>query len=153
MKCRTFIQTLAGGIAMLALARPALADAMSDAKAFVDKYASQVTTWDGPTSGPKAESGKSIVVLAADMKNGGILKVVDGIGEAAKAVGWKVTTLDGAGSIAGRTAAFGQAMALKPDGIIINGFDTVEQGPAMPMASPASSSSPTRPMPSPRPTR
>ena len=134
MKRRTFIQTLAGGVAMLALAGPALADAMSDAKAFVDKYASQVTTWDGPTTGPKAESGKSIVVLAADMKNGGILKVVDGIGEAAKAVGWKVTTLDGAGSIAGRTAAFGQAMALKPDGIIINGFDAVEQGPAMQQA-------------------
>ncbi|WP_174803597.1 substrate-binding domain-containing protein [Martelella limonii] len=134
MKRRTFIQMMAGTAAMLALAGPALADAMSDAKSFVDSYATQVTTWDGPTSGPKAESGKTIVVLAADMKNGGILKVVDGIGEAADSVGWKVTTLDGAGSIAGRTAAFGQAMALKPDGIIINGFDAVEQGPAMEQA-------------------
>ena len=35
--------------------------------------------------------------------------------------------IDGAGSVAGRTAAFGQAMALKPDGIVINGFDAVEQ--------------------------
>jgi ribose transport system substrate-binding protein len=87
--------------------------------------------WDGPTSGPKAQAGKSIVVLAGDMKNGGILGVVNGVQEAATAIGWTVTVLDGAGSIDGRTAAFGQAMALKPDGIIINGFDAVEQKPAM----------------------
>ncbi len=65
------------------------------------------------------------------MKNGGILGVTNGIQEAAKAIGWKVTVLDSAGSIDGRTAAFGQAMTLKPDGIIINGFDAVEQKPAM----------------------
>jgi ribose transport system substrate-binding protein len=39
--------------------------------------------------------------------------------------------LDGAGSIQGRTAAIGQALALKPDGIIINGFDAVEQQAAL----------------------
>ncbi|MDE1996934.1 MAG: substrate-binding domain-containing protein, partial [Rhizobiaceae bacterium] len=113
---------------------PAFADSMADAKAIVDKYASKVTAWDGPTSGPKAASGKNIVILAADMKNGGILGVVNGIQEAAGVLGWKVTALDGAGSIGGRTAAFGQAMALKPDGIIIDGFDAVEQKPAMEQA-------------------
>ncbi|MFN3498796.1 MAG: sugar ABC transporter substrate-binding protein, partial [Pannonibacter indicus] len=44
------------------------ADAVSDAMADVQKYAGQKTTWDGPTSGPKAAEGKTIVVLAADMK-------------------------------------------------------------------------------------
>ncbi|WP_176085326.1 substrate-binding domain-containing protein [Martelella sp. HB161492] len=134
MKRRTLLQVMAGSVAMFTLVGTAAADDMSDAKAFVEKYASRVSAWDGPTTGPKAVKDKSIVILAADMKNGGILKVVDGITEAAKAVGWKVTALDGAGSIAGRTAAFGQAMALKPDGIIINGFDAVEQGPAMEQA-------------------
>ena len=38
--------------------------------------------FDGPTSGPKAAEGKTIVVLAADMKNGGILGVSNGIEEA-----------------------------------------------------------------------
>jgi ribose transport system substrate-binding protein len=45
-----------------------------------------------------------------------------------------VRVLDGAGSISGRTAAFGQALALKPDGILINGFDVVEQQVAMAQA-------------------
>jgi ribose transport system substrate-binding protein len=87
--------------------------------------------FDGPTSGPKAAEGKSIVVLAADLKNGGILGVTNGVEEAAAKIGWTVRVLDGAGSIQGRTGAIGQALALKPDGIIINGFDATEQQAAL----------------------
>ena len=87
--------------------------------------------FDGPTAGPKAAEGKTIVVLAADLKNGGILGVTTGVEEAAAKIGWTVRVLDGAGSVQGRTAAFGQAMALQPDGIVINGFDAVEQQAAM----------------------
>jgi ribose transport system substrate-binding protein len=47
-------------------------------------YAASAEDFDGPTSGPKAAEGKTIVVLAADMKNGGILGVTTGIEEAAK---------------------------------------------------------------------
>ncbi len=112
-------------------ALPAKADPMADAKAVIEKYATRQTEWHGPTTGPKAADGKTIVVLAADMKNGGILGVTKGVEEAASAIGWTVRTIDGAGSIQGRTAAFGQALALKPDGIIINGFDAVEQQTAM----------------------
>ena len=89
------------------------------------------TPFDGPTSGPKAAEGKSIVVLAGDLKNGGILGVTSGVEEAAAVIGWDVRVLDGAGSIQGRTGAIGQAMALQPDGIIINGFDAVEQQAAL----------------------
>ena len=89
------------------------------------------TAWDGPTAGPKAAEGKSIVVLAADLKNGGILGVTSGVEEAAKVIGWDVRVLDGAGSIQGRTAAIGQALALQPSGIIINGFDATEQQAAL----------------------
>ncbi len=66
------------------------------------------------------------MVLAADLKNGGILGVTNGIEEAAETIDWEVRVIDGAGSISGRTAAFIQAMALKPDSIVINGFDAVE---------------------------
>ena len=83
--------------------------------------------FDGPNAGPKAAAGKTIVVLAADMKNGGILGVSMGIEEAAAKIGWTVRVMDGAGSVQGRTASVGQAMALKPDGIVINSFDTTEQ--------------------------
>lgn len=89
------------------------------------------TAWDGPTAGPVAAEGKSIVVLAADLKNGGILGVTTGVEEAASKIGWEVRVLDGAGSIQGRTAAIGQALALQPDGIIINGFDATEQQAAL----------------------
>ncbi|KMW60244.1 Ribose ABC transporter, periplasmic ribose-binding protein [Candidatus Rhodobacter oscarellae] len=89
------------------------------------------TPWDGPTEGPAAAQGKSIAVLAGDLKNGGILGVTSGIEEAAGVIGWQVRVLDGAGSIQGRTAAIGQALALQPDGIIINGFDAVEQQAAL----------------------
>lgn len=87
--------------------------------------------WDGPTDGPAAQADVSIVVLAGDLKNGGILGVTSGVEEAAAVIGWDVRVLDGAGSIQGRTAAIGQAMALQPDGIIINGFDAVEQQAAL----------------------
>lgn len=87
--------------------------------------------FDGPTSGPKAAEGKTIVVLAADMKNGGILGVTNGIEEAAKKIGWTVKVLDGAGSVQSRSSAVGQALALKPDGIVINGFDAAEQQAAL----------------------
>ncbi|MBX5084976.1 substrate-binding domain-containing protein [Rhizobium lentis] len=130
MKRRTLLQATVAAVAVM-LSVPAMADSMADAKAVVEKYASKVSVWDGPTSGPKGATGKNIVILAADMKNGGILGVANGVQEAAGALGWTVKVLDGAGSIGGRTAAFGQAMALKPDGIIINGFDAVEQKPAM----------------------
>ena len=103
----------------------ALAAALSVAPALADGK------WDGPNAGPTAASGKSIVVLAADLKNGGILGVTKGVEEAAATIGWEVRVLDGAGSIQGRTAAIGQALALKPDGIIINGFDAVEQQAAL----------------------
>lgn len=87
--------------------------------------------WDGPTTGPAGAPGKSIVVVAADMKNGGILGVSNGVEEAASQIGWSMRLLDGAGSIQGRTAAIGQALALQPDGIVINGFDAVEQQAAL----------------------
>jgi ribose transport system substrate-binding protein len=127
-------KALAVSILALTAAMPAHADAVSDAMAEVQKYAGAKATWDGPTTGPGAAAAKKIVVLAADMKNGGILGVTNGIQEAAAKIGWEVTVLDGAGSVQSRAGAFGQALALKPDGIIINGFDAVEQQAALKQA-------------------
>jgi ribose transport system substrate-binding protein len=125
------IQGIAAGLSVPVLTKIAFADSMADAQAIVDKYAMKADKWDGPTTGPKAQEGKTIVVLGGDMKNGGILGATKGVEEAAAAIGWTVKVIDGAGSVAGRTAAFGQAMALNPNGIIVNGFDTTEQGQGM----------------------
>jgi ribose transport system substrate-binding protein len=94
-------------------------------------FAAHAEGFDGPTAGPKAAEGKTIVVLAGDLKNGGILGVTKGIEEAAAKIGWTVKVLDGAGSVQSRSAAVGQALALKPDGIVINGFDATEQSAAL----------------------
>jgi ribose transport system substrate-binding protein len=115
MKKRMFINTLLATTLIAGFAAPSFAQ----------------VAFDGPTAGPKAAEGKTIVVLAADLKNGGILGVTTGVEEAAAKMGWTVRVLDGAGSVQGRTAAFGQAMALQPDGIIINGFDATEQQAAI----------------------
>ena len=131
------LSAAAVGLSLPMLTRLARADSMADAKAMVDKYAMKADKWDGPTTGPKAQAGKTIVILAGDMKNGGILGASKGVEEACAAIGWTVKTIDGAGSVAGRTAAMGQAMALNPSGIIINGFDAVEQKPAMQAAAAA----------------
>jgi ribose transport system substrate-binding protein len=138
VKRRNLLISTATALIFGALQVPAFADAMADAKAIVEKYATKVDKWDGPTSGPKAADGKSIVVVAGDMKNGGILGVANGVEEAAKAIGWQVTVVDGAGSIEGRTASFAQALTLKPSGIIILGFDAIEQAPSLEEAKKAS---------------
>lgn len=137
-----FARSLALAAALgLATTLPALADETADAIAraneLVAKHAGRKTEWDGPTSGPEAATDKTIVVLAGNMKNGGILGVTRGVEEAVEAIGWDVRVLDGAGSVSGRTAAFGQALALQPDGIIINGFDALEQQVGMEQASAA----------------
>lgn len=134
---RLTLTAVAGAIACTFTAATVQADAMSDAMEFVNKYATKVETWDGPTTGPKALADQTIVVLSGDLKNGGILGATKGIEEAAEKIGWTVRVLDGAGSISGRTSAMGQALALKPDGIIINGFDSKEQEQGMKAAAEA----------------
>ena len=128
---KPLVAALGGFVLGLGMTTSVMADGLAEAQEFIDRYASRQTEWDGPTSGPAAQKDKTIVVVAADLKNGGVLGATTGIEEAAEAIGWEVRVLDGAGSISGRTAAFGQALALKPDGIVINGFDSKEQAQGM----------------------
>ena len=125
------LPAIAGTILCSLTASSVHADAMSDAAEFVEKFSDKVDNWDGPTSGPKALSGQTIVVLADDLKNGGVLGTTSGIEEAAEQIGWTLRVLDGGGTISGRTSAMGQALALAPDGIILNNFDSKEQEQGM----------------------
>ncbi|MEL0636994.1 substrate-binding domain-containing protein [Marinomonas sp. TI.3.20] len=126
----SFIRTnmVSISLSLAVMSTPVLADSFLDmAKAKVNAATAPYTKWDGPTTGPKATQNKTIVFLASDMRNGGVLGVSKGVEEAAKAIGWKVRVLDGQGTVSGRTSAFNQAIALKPDGIILGGFDVNEQ--------------------------
>ena len=104
-----------------------LAAQVAAAKAIVTQAAANKVPWDGPTTGAKAQPGKTVVLISEDQRNGGALGVSEGVTEAAKVIGWKLTILDGAGVIANRSAAFGQAIALKPDIIIADNDDATEQ--------------------------
>ncbi|MFE5810325.1 substrate-binding domain-containing protein [Streptomyces sp. NPDC056491] len=81
------------------------------------------TAWHGPTTGPAAVPGKSIVYVAQTMTNPGVAGVAKGVEEAAKAIGWQVRVIDGEGTPAGIQAALSQAITLRPSGIVIGGFD------------------------------
>ncbi len=89
------------------------------------------SSWDGPTTGPKAQTGKFIIYLSTDQKNGGSLGAGNGVIEAAKAIGWRAQIIDGQGTVSGQVTALGQAIALKPDGIILGGVDAVSQKTAL----------------------
>ncbi len=126
---KTALLSAAASAALLVgLAGSARADAFVDeAKAVVAKAVGRVDTWDGPTAGPKAVGKKTVVYVAGDMRNGGILGVAQGVKEAAAAIGWTYREIDGQGSVSGQSTALSQAIALKPDALIVGGSDAVEQ--------------------------
>ena len=76
------------------------------AKAYIAEASAPVTTWDGPTTGPKAQGKKLVIYVSADQKNGGASGVGDGAQEAAKAIGWDFRILDGQGSVPSALSAF-----------------------------------------------
>jgi ribose transport system substrate-binding protein len=89
------------------------------------------TEWDGPVTGPKALPDKLVVYVAQDMRNGGVLGVSEGVQSAIAAIGWRLKIIDGVGSVAGRVAAINQAVALKPDGIVLGSVDAQEEAKAI----------------------
>src|SRR5436305_3587487 len=109
-------------------------DFMKMAKDYIAQATAPVTAWDGPTSGPKAQGKKLIVYASADQRNGGASGVGDGAQEAAKVLGWDFRILDGQGSVPARSSALTQAIALKPDGIILGTIDAAEQAPIIEQA-------------------
>ncbi len=117
----------AASVAALGAASARADDIVAQAKATVAAATGRADKWEGPTTGPKAAPGKTVIFVAGDMKNGGILGVSQGVQEAGRAIGWTVRVLDGQGTVSARTAALDQALTLKPDGIVVGGFDTNEQ--------------------------
>jgi ribose transport system substrate-binding protein len=99
------------------------ADVVATARKAVDAASTADTPWDGPTTGPKAAAGKTLVYVAQSMTNPGVAGVAKGLQEAAAAIGWNVKVIDGLGTPAGIQSAFSQALTTKPDGIVIGGFD------------------------------
>jgi ribose transport system substrate-binding protein len=75
--------------------------------------------WDGPTTGPKARKGKTVVFVSLTQNSSGNADAARGAGEAAKLLGWKFSVIDGKGTATGSADALNQALALHPDGILL----------------------------------
>lgn len=97
--------------------------ALAKARTAVRQAETTDTSWLGPTAGPAAEPGRTVVYVAQTMTNPGVAGVAKGVDEAAKAIGWRVRVIDGDGTPAGIQAALSQAITLRPSGIVIGGFD------------------------------
>lgn len=97
--------------------------AHSRAQAAVRQAEKTDAPWDGPTSGPTAVSGRTLVYVAQTMTNPGVAGTAKGVREAARVIGWNVRVIDGGGTPAGIQAAMSAAVALRPSGIVIGGFD------------------------------
>jgi ribose transport system substrate-binding protein len=134
---RTIPGTLAAAAAIglgITAARAADDAYMKAAEAYVARITAPGAPWTGPTTGPKAQGHKLVIYVSADQRNGGAQGVGDGAQEAAKVIGWDFRVLDGQGSVQLRTSALNEAIALKPDGIILGTVDAAEQAPVIEQA-------------------
>jgi ribose transport system substrate-binding protein len=97
--------------------------AQARAQAAVSRAERTDIPWNGPADGPAAVAGKTIVYVAQTMTNPGVAGAAEGVREAARVIGWNVRVIDGGGTPAGIQAAMSDAVALRPSGIVIGGFD------------------------------
>ena len=92
---------------------------VDQAKALVAERTKSQAEWKGPTTGPKATTNPvTIAWVSGDQSDTAYIYWGNGISDAAKALGWKVVTLNGQGTVSGQLAAMQQALALHPAAII-----------------------------------
>lgn len=111
--------SIQGSASLVPLSLPAMQDKVSAAS-------TPAPPWDGPQSGPAGAVGKKIAILSEDLRNGGILGVAQGIQEAVKVLKWSVKVFDAGGTPSGRNKAASDALASRPDGLILVGADARE---------------------------
>ena len=92
---------------------------VDEAKAIVAERTKPQTEWKGPTSGPKAPPGNiTIAYVSPDQAYTPHVLWGKGVEDAAKALGWKVVTFNGQGSVGGTLSAMEQALASSPTAIV-----------------------------------
>jgi ribose transport system substrate-binding protein len=99
------------------------AQGIEDAAKAVAAATGATDKWFGPTAGPAPATNQSIVCveyLAQDITAAMWCK---GTTEGAAKLSWKSTTIDGQGTADGIRRALQQAIALKPNGIVLASVD------------------------------
>ena len=119
------------GLASLAGNGQAVDASLAEARRIVEAATQPAAPWNGPRTGPRAQSGKHVVILGEDLRNGGILGVAQGVREAAKVIGWSVAVFDATGSPQRRRKALADALAGRTDGLMLIGSDAREMVPGL----------------------
>jgi ribose transport system substrate-binding protein len=96
---------------------------LTEMRQVVASASERATRWSGPRTGPAGKPEIKVAVICEDLRNGGVLGVARGVGEAANVMGWQVTMLDAHGTPEGRNGEIAKALALNPDGAILIGSD------------------------------
>lgn len=126
---RSLLPALISSVALFSSPAVRADDAfLQKAKDLVATATAPAGAWTGPTTGPKAVPGKFVIYVSNDQRNQGVLQVGQYVEEAAKVIGWKFQLVDGNGTVSGVQSALSQALALKPDGIVLGGVDAAPYG-------------------------
>ena len=83
----------------------------------------QEQTGHPPSTGPEAQPGKKIVVIPCASAVEGCNRGAKGAEEAAKAIGWQVSRIDGGGEPSKQAAAIETAASSGADGIVLVAID------------------------------
>ncbi|MEJ2123842.1 MAG: substrate-binding domain-containing protein [Alphaproteobacteria bacterium] len=119
-------QGVTSGQALAQKAEAAKPLSMKEMQEKVSAASTPKPAWDGPRSGPKGVTGKTVAIIAEDLRNGGILGVAQGVNEAAKNLKWNVKVFDAGGTPKGRDKAVADALLLKPHGVVLIGASANE---------------------------
>jgi ribose transport system substrate-binding protein len=76
-----------------------------------------------PPPGPAAQPAKTVVFIASDYRNGGVMGVYRGFEEAAHRLGWHIRVEDGRGHKPRQAELLSRAVATRPHGIVFGGFE------------------------------
>lgn len=79
-----------------------------------------------PPSGPSGQPGKTVVFIASDYRNGGVMGAYRGFEEAARKLRWELRLADGQGRRAMQGNLLRQAINQAPGAIVFGGFDPAE---------------------------
>lgn len=89
----------------------------------VEEAEGTITEWPGPTEGPVAEEGKSIVSIPCARVAYGCARIDDGVKAAGEVLGWDVLSIDPQGDPQKANEAVEQAIKMDADGIVVGALD------------------------------
>lgn len=110
---------------------------LSRANAKTARAASLKNKWDGPVEGPRLIKGKKIVLIAQDLRDAGVLSILNNMREAGAAGAWEILFIDCRGNCSTGAGLIKQAIDMKANGIVLVGVDVATQAKGLPLAADA----------------